>query len=107
MKLTSRVNVGFELCFKYPLAKGFTSRELTKQNLKVLQAFLDKVSKMTVQQVYEFFSRVPDKNDKFKDCQVLDYALSDKFRIHVVLESGNYKVLRLDTQHKFHAKNEL
>lgn len=103
MKLTSRVDVGFELCFKYPLAKGYTFRELTKQDLKVLQAFLDKVSKMTVQQVDESFSRVPDKNDKFRDCQVLHYALSDKFRIHVVLESGSYKVLRLDPQHKFHA----
>lgn len=48
-KLTNSREVPFELCFKYPLENGFTFKELTKENIREFQVFLDKVSKMTVQ----------------------------------------------------------
>ena len=64
-KLTNNRDVRFELCFKYPLQRGFTFRELSVQNNKEFQRFLDKVSNMTVQQVDESFARKPDKTDTF------------------------------------------
>lgn len=100
--LTTKRDVPFELVFKYPLEKGYTFKELTKQNNKEFQSFLDKVSKMSVDQVDKLYARRPDKNDEYKGMQVLHYGITDKFRIHVVLEDGYYKIIRLDPNHKFH-----
>jgi len=103
-KLTSdnHRSIPFELCFKYPLATGFTFKELSKQNIKDFQAFLDKVSKMTVSQVDSLYARKPDKNDKYNNLQVYHYGITDTFRIHVVIENGYYKIIRLDPNHKVH-----
>lgn len=49
--LTNKRDVPFILCFKYPLERKYTLAELEKKNNKELQSFLDKVSRMTVQQV--------------------------------------------------------
>jgi len=100
--LTKRRDIQFELCFKYPLQKGYTFENLEKRKLSDFQRFLDKVSKMTVQQVDLAFARKPDKNDTFKDEQVLHYAVTDSFRLHTVLEEGRYVVLRIDPNHKVH-----
>lgn len=100
--LTNKRDVPFILCFKYPLERGFTFTELEKQNNKELQGFLDKVAKMTVQQVDTQYSRRPDKNDTFHGLQVYHYAITDSFRIHVVNEGGRYKIIRLDPNHKVH-----
>lgn len=101
-KLTNSREVPFELCFKYPLENGFTFKELTKENIREFQVFLDKVSKMTVQQVDMAFSRKPDTNDTFQGMQVFHYEVTRSFRIHVVIESGYYKIIRLDPRHKVH-----
>lgn len=103
-KLTGSHNreVPFELCFRYPLQKGFTFNELSKQNIKELQRFLDKVADMTVTQVDKSFARKPDSNDSFMDMQVYHYAVTEKFRIHVVNEEGYYKIIRLDPNHQVH-----
>ena len=76
-KLTQKQNreVPFELCFKYPLENGYTFKELTPENVKQFQVFLNKISQMTVTEV---------------------------FRIHVVIEAGYYKIIRLDPKHKVH-----
>jgi len=100
--LTNRNDVPFELCFKYSLAKGFTFSDLEKRNLGDFQRFLDKVAKMSVQQVDKAFARPPDKNDSYHDKQVLHYSITDSFRIHTVLEEGRYVVIRLDPNHKVH-----
>jgi len=100
--LTKHRDVPFVLCFKYPLERGYTFTELSQQNKKEFQAFLDKVSKMTVQQVNELYARKPDKNDNYKGNQIYHYAVSDSFRIHVLIEEGRYKVIRLDPNHKVH-----
>lgn len=100
--LTNRREVPFELGFKYPLARGYTFKELSKQNNKDFQNFLDKVSKMTVDQVNKAFARKPDSNDTFMGMQVYHYGVTDSFRIHVVLEAGYYKIIRLDPNHKVH-----
>lgn len=100
--LTNQRDVPFELCFKYPLEKGYTFKELSKQNNKELQNFLDKVSKMTVQQVDQLYARKPDKKDSYKGMQVYHYEVGESFRIHVVIEAGYYKIIRLDPNHKVH-----
>ena len=101
-KLTDHRDVPFELCFKYPLEKGYTLSELSKDNIKSLQGLLNKVSRMTVQQVDQQYARPPDKNDKYLGMQVFHYGITDKFRIHVVNEAGYYKIIRLDPNHKIH-----
>jgi hypothetical protein len=101
--LTKHRDIRFELSFKYALQKGYTFENLEKRKLNDFQRFLDKVSKMTVQQVDLAFARKPDKNDTFNDEQVLHYAVTDSFRLHALLEEGRYVVLRLDPNHKVHS----
>lgn len=101
-KLTTKTEVPFILSFRYPLEKGYTFKELTSKNNKEFQAFLDKVSKLSVQQVDEQYARKPDKNDSYKDMQIYHYEVSQSFRIHVVNEEGQYRIIRLDPNHKFH-----
>lgn len=100
--LTKHRDVPFVLCFKYPLERGYTFLELSQQNKKEFQSFLDKISRMTVQQVNELFGRKPDKNDDYNGNKVYHYAVTDSFRIHVIIEEGRYKVIRLDPNHKIH-----
>lgn len=101
-RLTNQRDVPFELCFKYPLEKGYTFKELSKDDIKDFQGFLNKVSRMTVQQVDQLYSRKPDKNDTYNGMQVYHYGVTDVFRIHVVIEAGYYKIIRLDPSHKMH-----
>ena len=103
-KLTHQQNreVPFELCFKYPLENGYTFKELSPENIKQFQTFLNKVSQMTVTQVDRAFSRKPDKADMYNGMQVYHYEVTEVFRIHVVIESGYYKIIRLDPKHKVH-----
>lgn len=100
--LTNQRDVSFVLCLKYPLEKNYTFTDLEKRDNKEFQKFLDKVSKMTVQQVDANYSRMPDKHDKYNDFQVYHYAVSNSFRIHVVNEAGKYVIIRLDPHHKVH-----
>lgn len=103
VRLTNKTETPFIISFKYALEKGYTFREMTQQNNKELQAFLDKVSQLSVQQVDEKYARKPDKTDSFKNMQVYHYEVSRSFRIHVVSEEGQYRVIRLDPNHKFHS----
>lgn len=102
MVLTQKRDIPFILCFKYPLEKGYTLNELSQQNIKDFQRFLDKVSHMTVQQVDELYSRRPDKTDSYNGQQVYHYGIKDDFRIHVVCEEARYKMIRIDPNHKYH-----
>ena len=103
-KLTNRrnVNVPFELCFKYKLQKGYSFDELSMQNIKEFQRFLNKVSKMNITDVDKLYLRRSDKNDLFMNNQIQHYEITSSFRIHVVLEEGYYKIIRLDPNHKVH-----
>ena len=100
--LTNKRDVPFILCFKYPLEKNYTFTELDKRNNKEFQSFLDKVSRMTVQQVDKAFARRPDKEDTFHGLQVYHYEVTNSFRIHVINEGGRYKIIRLDPNHSYH-----
>ena len=95
-------DVPFELCFKYPLENGYTFKEMTPENNKQFQKFLNKVSKMTVTEVDKALLRKPDISDTFMGRQVYHYKVDSTFRIHVVIEEGSFKVIRLDPKHKFH-----
>lgn len=88
-KLTQRQNreVPFELCFKYPLENGYTFKELTPENIRQFQAFLNKVSQMTVLQVDQSFARKPDTNDRYHGMQVYHYEVSEgRSHVYVVRE---------------------
>lgn len=100
--LTSRRDVPFELVFKYPLEVNYRFTDLSKQDTKRFQSFLNKVSRMTVQQVDSAFARKPDKNDIYKNERVYQYEVSKSFRIHVIIEQGRYIVIRLDPNHEVH-----
>lgn len=103
-KLTNRVDVPFQLCFRYKLQNGYTFEDLQIDNLKAFQRFLNKVGQMSVDQVDKQYGRKPDKQDKFNDLQVQHYEITPKFRIHGVNESGYFKVIRLDPNHIVHSK---
>ena len=92
----------FVVAFKYRLQNGYGLDELQKDNLKELQRFLDKISKMNVSDVDKQFKRKNDKNDSFEGQQVHHYEVSKKFRIHGIIEEGRFKVIRLDPNHKVH-----
>lgn len=100
--LTNHRDVQFELCFKYRLENGYRLTDMSQADSKDFQRFLDKVSGMTVQQVDNKYIRKPDKNDTYQGLQVIHYAVTDSFRIHVVLEDGFFKIIRLDPNHRFH-----
>ena len=104
-KLTQKQNreVPFELCFKYPLENGYTLKELTHENVRQFQAFLNKVSQMTVSQVDKLYFRKPDTDDTYHGMQVYHYEVTEVFRIHVVMEAGYYKIIRFDPRHQVHS----
>lgn len=102
--LTTRRDVPFVLKFKTPLEKKYTFKEMNQQNNKEFQNFLNKISKMSVQQVDKLFGRKPDKDDIVNDKQVIHYQVTDKFRIHVIMDiDGSFEIIRLDPNHKFHS----
>ena len=101
-RLTNRTDAPFILSFKYPLAKGYTFSDMSLDDVKAFQRFLDKISQMTVQQVDILFRRQTDCSDFYQGNQVQHYEVTKKFRIHVILENGRYKVIRLDPNHEFH-----
>ena len=102
IKLTNKTDVPFELFIKDRIQSGYTFKELSQSNNKEFQSFLDKVSRMTVQQVDMQFSRKPDKTDIYNGMQVYHYEITKKFRIHVVIQNGRYMIIRLDPNHKVH-----
>ena len=80
-KLTQKQNreAPFELCFKYPLENGYTFKELTPENIRQFQAFLNKVAPTyAVISVGEYKNKLPKK-------EILDR-----------LEKNNIKVYRTD-----------
>ena len=100
--LTANTNAPFVLGFKHRLASGYTFKDLSQRNVKDFQSFLDKICKMTVQQVDNLYSRKPDLNDVYENKNVRHYSVTDAFRIHAVLDEGVYVVIRLDPNHNFH-----
>lgn len=92
----------FNLCFQYKLASGYTLDKLSSDNVKTLQRFLDKISKMTFVEADKLFLRENDREDNYNGVQVIHYAISDRFRIHGIIESSKFCVIRLDPNHRFH-----
>lgn len=64
-KLTNSRDVPFEICFKYPLEKGYTFDNLSQRNIKDFQRFLDKISSMTVDQVDHIHPRNVEITSRF------------------------------------------
>lgn len=101
-QLTNKTTAPFIISFKYKLEKGYTFKELEVRNLKDFQAFLDRISQMTFQEVDTQYKRPSDKKDKFKGNDIVHYGYANGSRIHGVIEGGRFKVLRIDPCHKFH-----
>lgn len=100
--LTNKRDTPFVLCFKYSLEKGYKLGDLEMRDVQDLHRFLEKIANMTVQQADSSFARKPDRNDTYKDSQVYHYAITDSFRVHVILEEGRYIIIRLDPKHAVH-----
>ncbi len=100
--LTNRLEMPFVLCFKYKLENGYTLSDMKTPQFKELQVFLDRVSQMTFSQVERRYRRNSDKGDIFEGEQVIHYGIGETFRIHGIIENGQFIVLRLDPQHKYH-----
>jgi len=99
--LTNR-NRPFVVCFKYHLPKDFCFTKLEKQSIKDFQSFLDKVSSMTFHDAKELYEKQPDALDVYNEMPVVHYKVTDRFRLHGVVEDGEFCVIRLDPNHKFH-----
>ncbi len=101
-KLSNRISSPFILSFKYRLENGYAFSDLNTQHLKEFQSFLNLASKMTFEQGERRYRRKPDTTDSFDGAQVIHYGISQSFRIHGIVENGQFMVLRLDPSHRFH-----
>lgn len=101
--LTSQTSIPFIVSFKYRLEKDYGFDSLQMRHLKQFQDFLNRVSQMTFLEVDRAFKRKPDKTDVFQGQDVIHYNAGGSFRIHGVLEKGQFKVIRLDPEHKYHS----
>ena len=100
--LSNRNNTPFVLSFKHVLQKGYKLTQLSKADLKIFQNFLDKIANMTFADVDKLHRRNSDKNDTYLAKQVIHYAVSRKFRLHGIIESNLFIVVRLDANHNVH-----
>ena len=101
-KLTSRIHRLFAISLKYELLSGYKLTDMSLQDIKHFQSFLDRVSKMNFQQVDKLYKRKSDKQDKYIDNGIIHYEYSDGCRVHGVIEEGRFKLLRIDPNHKVH-----
>lgn len=102
-KLSNNLSSGFSVCFKYKLANGYSFSDMNTHHLKVWQAFLNTTAQMTFEQVERRYRRKSDITDLFDGEQIIHYGISETFRIHGIIEKGQFVVLRLDPSHKFHS----
>ena len=100
--LSSRLSSPFSLCFKYKLENGYTFLDMDTKHVKTFQKFLNQASQMTFEQAERLYRRKSDTTDVFSGDQVIHYGISEVFRIHGVIQNGQFVVIRLDPMHKFH-----
>lgn len=101
-KLTSRIHRPFVISLKYELLDGYKLTNMSIQDIKHFQSFLDKVTKMTFQQVDTVYKRKSDKQDKYISSGIIHYEYSDGCRVHGIIEEGRFKLLRIDPNHRVH-----
>ena len=99
---TNRLKVPFSVCFKYKLQNGYTFEEMTVKHLKEWQNFLDIASQLTFEEAERRYRRVSDTADVYDGEQVIHYAVSKRFRIHGIIENGQFVILRMDPNHSVH-----
>lgn len=100
--ISNHLSSPFILCFKYQLHRGYTFDTLTHIHLKEFQRFLNQISAMTFQDVEKNYRRSSDSSDTFEGKQVIHYGFGKRFRIHGVIEEGQFVVLRIDPDHNYH-----
>lgn len=100
--LSTRLTSPFTLCFRHKLYNGYTFIDMNAAQIKEFQKFLDIASELSFEQVERRYRRTSDKLDTFSGEQVIHYGISKSFRIHGIIENGQFVVLRLDPKHSFH-----
>lgn len=101
-RLSNHLSSPFSLCFRYKLQNGYTFSDLNVHQLREFQAFLNRSSQMTFEQVERRYRRASDTSDTFNGDQVIHYGIGQVFRIHGIIEEAQFVVLRLDPTRKYH-----
>ena len=101
-RITDKTSAPFELCFRDPLQNGYTFEDMDMKQVKQFQRFLDKAARMSYAEVDRLFRRPSDHSDIYDGEQIIHYAVTDKLRLHGIIETGHFIVLRLDPNHRFH-----
>ena len=92
----------FIISFRRKLQRGYRLTELEKADLKLLQAFFDRISEHTINTVDARYKRDPDKSDTIDGQQIQHYEVAKSFRIHGIYKDGRFEVVRIDPHHKVH-----
>ena len=100
--VTDKATRPFVICFHHKLDSKFTFKTLQQDKLKKFQKFLDTVADRTFLDVDSQYLRPNDKRDKYDGEQMIHYEVNDGFRIHGIIENGEFCVIRIDPNHKFH-----
>ncbi len=101
-RLSTSLTSPFTLCFRHKLYNGYTFADMNVAQLKEFQKFLDKASALSFEQAEQLYRRKSDKSDTFRGEQVIHYGIGETFRIHGIIENGQFVVLRLDPKHNVH-----
>lgn len=100
--LSDRTSIPFSVTFRHKLQNGYKFTDLKRENYKELQNFLDKVCGRPFNDVDRLYRRKSDDTDLHDGEQIIHYEVSGAFRIHGIIECGQFIVLRLDPNHKVH-----
>ena len=101
-QLTRNNTSPFAIVFIHKLPKGYCFKNLSIANIKKFQSFLDKSCGLTFTEVDKLYKRPTDEKDKYCGEQVIHYEVSDKFRIHGIINKGYFQVTKIDPNHKVH-----
>ena len=103
--LTTRVNAPFRVCFGEFIEKKYNLKKYSESgNTRELINFLHKHSGKNWNDVDKTQRCQNDKNDKYKDHDIIHYKISRKGRIHGFISEGLFHIIRIDPNHKFHNK---
>ena len=101
-KVSNQNDLPFIVAFRDSLSKKYNFIEMSVADIKTFQQFLDKIANMTFAQVNKRYRRKTDRTDSYNEEHVAHYAVTQKFRMHGVLERNVLYVIRLDPSHMFH-----
>ena len=109
-RLTRAKDTLFCIKIDHHLQKKYCFKSLGVKHIKAFQRFIDKACSMTYSEVDKVYLRQSDKQDKAmvgeEEFQIVHYEVDQKFRIHGIIIQGQFKLIRLDPEHKHHQKGK-